>query len=351
MNKSNDQRSWEMIAHHLGRLADYMGDPNCKEIMANPDGSVFVDTLAEGRRAVHPGLSTLARRAIIELMASSEGTICTSESPTISGTVPVVGGRFQGFLPPACRPGPCFCIRRIAGEIPALGDYIGDGGLSYEDGYMLSSAALAKKNFLIVGGTGSGKTTFINAMLRGLGRFDDRLVVIEDEPELVTPSRNVVRLSASRHQGMTFQEAVFKSLRMSPDRIILGELRDGKSALALLKAWNTGHRGGFTTVHANSARLALARLEDLLLEVDFRSPQRLISQAIDVIVFLEMKSTGKGGRAPVVSEIVELASNIKPNGDYKFKELSKNNKGEQESNQLEQTRLLPSKEPIKPPLI
>ena len=152
----------------------------------------------------------------------------------------------------------------------------------------------------MIGGTGTGKTTLTNAILNEMAQTEDRIVVIEDTPELQCNARNKVHMFTKSNIGFTMQKAVSEVLRYRPDRIVVGEVRDG-SALDLLKAWNTGHSGGVSTLHANSAELGLRRLESLIREVSVNVPRDLISEAIHVLIHIK-REAGKR----FVNEIIEV---------------------------------------------
>ena len=166
----------------------------------------------------------------------------------------------------------------------------------------IPEAVGAGRNIVIAGATGSGKTAFANACLGELARQmpDARTVIIEDTPELRAPLPNTVRLRTS--ETVDQHRLLVSTLRLAPDRIVLGECRDGAAALTLLKAWNTGHRGGMTTLHANGAEEVAARLDMLCSEVAATSQLKLIRATLDVVVFLE-----RGAGRPVVREILEVS--------------------------------------------
>ena len=160
-----------------------------------------------------------------------------------------------------------------------------------------------RKNLVIAGATGSGKTTFANACLRELARVAPsvRVVLIEDTPELQSELPNTVFLRTSATVDQ--RRLLVSTLRLAPDRIVVGECRDGPAAMTLLRAWNTGHAGGITTVHANSAREVVPRLDMLCSEVAATSQEKLIRAALDAVVFLERDT-----ERPVVREILEISS-------------------------------------------
>ena len=175
----------------------------------------------------------------------------------------------------------------------SLADYVDKGIMTAAMAEVLRQAAQSRQNLLIAGGTGSGKTTLANAILAEPAFSADRVVLIEDTAELQCAAPDRIEMLTKRTEPqVTMTDLVRDTLRLRPDRIIIGEVRDG-SALDLLKAWNTGHPGGLATIHANSAAEALTRLEDLIGEVTQRIPHRAIAQAINVVVFIERSASGR----------------------------------------------------------
>ena len=266
--------------------------PDTIEIMANPDGSVWMEKAGVGivRSDHHLGASD--RERVIRLVASGVGEAASRSSPIVSAELPGSGERFEGLLPPIVQ-APCFSIRKPAVTPFSLSDYVAQGALSPALCSALCSAIDAKDNILIAGGTSSGKTTFTNALLAEDAFTTSRIHILEDTRELRCAAPNTVQLRT--HRGsVTLNALVRSTLRQRPDRIVVGEVR-GAEALDLLKAWNTGHPGGITTLHANSALGALTRLEQLTLEATSRAPSDLIAEAIDVVVFM----TRAGGQRRV----------------------------------------------------
>lgn len=253
------------------------------EIMANPDGSVWIEKVGIGLIVSQHILSPPDRERVIRLVASGVGEAANRNSPIISAELPGSGERFEGLLPPVSV-APCFSIRKPATTPFELRDYVDQGALAPALAASLRHAIESRANILIAGGTSSGKTTFTNALLAETSLHSDRIVILEDTRELKCAAPNTVQLRT--HRGSTsLQDLVRSTLRLRPDRIVVGEVRGGE-ALDLLKAWNTGHPGGITTLHANSAHGALQRLEQLTLEATPRAPFDLISDAIDVVVFM-----------------------------------------------------------------
>ena len=177
---------------------------------------------------------------------------------------------------------PSFTIRKPAAVVLTLKDYVGSGIMTSVQAQILRECIITRKSLLIVGGTGSGKTTLANALLHEVAKTGDRIVILEDTRELQcdAPDKIALRTQAG---SVSMADLVRSTLRLRPDRIIVGEVRGGE-ALDLLKAWNTGHPGGIATVHANSAKDGLNRLEQLISEKSARVPRSLIAMAVDVVV-------------------------------------------------------------------
>lgn len=183
-------------------------------------------------------------------------------------------------------------------------DYVTDGIMSAEAARLLSLAVVDRRNILVAGGTSSGKTTLANALLAEMAHLDERVILIEDTRELQSPARDTVALR-TRPGVVTMGDLVRSTLRLRPDRIIVGEVRGGE-ALDMLKAWNTGHPGGIATVHANSAASALYRIEQLIQEAVVTVPRRLVAEAIDMIVFIAGRGTAR--RIETIARVAGLDS-------------------------------------------
>jgi type IV secretion system protein VirB11 len=180
---------------------------------------------------------------------------------------------------------------------------------------VLALSVRERKNILVVGGTSSGKTTLVNALLAEIADLDERVVILEDTRELKCAAADCVALR-TKPGVATLGDLVRSTLRLRPDRIIVGEVR-GPEALDMLKAWNTGHPGGITTVHANSAAAGLLRLEQLVQEAVVTVPRDLIVQAIDIVAFLEGR--GANRRLETLLEVATLDAD----GDYVLKPLGR----------------------------
>lgn len=297
------------LEHNLGpAIMDALRDPDVIEIMLNPDQTLWIERLGQGM-AQHGSLSAAQGRLIISLMASALETTVTVERPIVEGELPAIsaggGSRFEGLLPPVVA-GPSFTIRKRASKVFTLEEYAAAGILDTADRAVLEQAVAEHRNILVVGGTGSGKTTLVNALMEAVAVQcpEDRLLILEDTAELQSRSRNAVFLRSSDFVSM--QRLVKVTMRYRPTRIIVGEVRDG-SALDLLKSWNTGHPGGLATVHAGSAAAGLVRLEQLIAEATpapMQALHALIGEAVDLIVFIERAPSCVAGRR--VSEIARV---------------------------------------------
>lgn len=271
-------------------VMDALRDPDVQEIMLNPDGSLWIERFGEPMSQMGSLTADQGRR-VVSLVASALGTTITRENPIVEGELPLDGSRFEGTDSPIAR-GPSFTIRKKPATVFPLESYVEKGILDSECLDFLHEAIRRRCNILVVGGTGSGKTTFVNALIEALSRLcpDERVVAMEDVSELQVASLNRVVFRTSDNVNM--QRLTTVTMRYRPDRIIVGEVRDG-AALDLLKAWNTGHPGGLATLHADSAIDALGRLEDLVAERLTSPTQRLISRAINIIVFIEKTPRGR----------------------------------------------------------
>jgi type IV secretion system protein VirB11 len=294
-----------MLSTAFGPLVErYLADPAVIEIMLNPDGTLRIERLGHGRENTGNRIAAEQAANIIKLVAAHNNDIADADNPEVACELPGSGARFQGWLPPVVKQ-PSFVIRKRAVAIFSLDDYVEKGIMSASQAAVLRQAVLDRRNVIIAGGTSSGKTTLANALLSEIRRTEDRVFVLEDLPELQVDVEDLVTLRTST--GVTMRQLVHGCLRMRPDRIIIGEVRDG-AALDLMKAWNTGHRGGICTLHANSTDGALARLEDLILEVVPTVPRRLLIEAVDLVAYLERDPVGQR-RLTGLAELVGIDEN------------------------------------------
>lgn len=301
------ERGRRMLITALGAdIAAAMRDPQVIEIMVNPDGALRLDRLGEGRVETGVRMDAAQVERIIRLVASHARTEAHGDLPIVSAELPAhgegrAGERFEGVLPPVVT-SPCFAIRKPAQRLYSLDDYIAEGIMSAAQADGLRAAVTQRYNILVAGGTSSGKTTLANALLAEMAWVDARVILIEDTRELQCPLPDTVALR-TRPGLVSMTDLVRSTMRLRPDRIIVGEVR-GPEALDMLKAWNTGHPGGIATVHANSAVAALYRIEQLCQEAVITVPRQLIAEAIDVIVFISGRGTQR--RISAVSRVIGL---------------------------------------------
>jgi type IV secretion system protein VirB11 len=264
-------------------IAAALEDPDVVEIMLNPDGTLWIDRLSTGRAPMGMSLPPADGERIIRLVAAHVGTEVHRGQPLLTAELPETGERFEGILPPAA-PGPAFALRKRAVSVIGLARYVDDAILSEEQASFLRRAVVERQNILIAGGTSTGKTTLANALLAEIAATGDRVLVLEDTVELQCAARDHVPLR-TQAGVVSMAELVRATMRLRPDRVIVGEVRGGE-ALDLIKVWGTGHPGGIATIHASSAHGALLRLEQLILEVALTPPRALIAEAVNVIVFI-----------------------------------------------------------------
>jgi pilus assembly protein CpaF len=291
-----------------GPIEPLLADASVSEIMVNGPDDVWIER--EGR--LHHTTVRFADehhvRRIINKIVGQVGRRIDESSPMVDARLPD-GSRVNAVLPPLSLSGPLLTIRKFSRQRLDLGDMIRLNTLTPESVEFLEAALHAELNLLISGGTGSGKTTLLNAMSTAISEHE-RIVTIEDAAELRLNQRHVLRMEARpknvEGQGeIPIRELVRNSLRMRPDRIIVGEVR-GAEALDMLQAMNTGHDGSLSTIHANSPRDALGRVETMVLMAGLEFPMRAVRQqlssALDLIVHIERFADG----ARRVTSIVEV---------------------------------------------
>ncbi|WP_310030231.1 P-type conjugative transfer ATPase TrbB [Caulobacter rhizosphaerae] len=286
----------------------WLAQDDVVEVMLNPDGRLWVDRLGEGLADTDVTLGAAEGERIIRLVAHHVAEEAHVTRPRVSAELPETGERFEGLLPPVVA-APVFSIRKPAIRAVALNDYVEHGVMSSAQADALSGAVAWRRNILVAGGTASGKTTLTNALLAELAGANERIIVLEDTVELRCPAPNTVALR-SKDGVASLTELLRSTLRLRPDRIVVGEVR-GPEALDLVKAWGTGHPGGIATVHGGTALGALSRLEQLIAEAAVTVPRALIAETIEVIAVL-------AGRGPArrLTELVAVQGLA--DGDYRL---------------------------------
>ena len=304
-----ERRLDELLKRQLGpRILAAIADPQITEIIVNEDGRLWFESYGSGMREAGLTLAPSQVESLIGTVAASLGTVANAANPIIEGELPIAAIRFEGLLPPVARK-PCCVMRKPAQVLYTLKDYVRDQILSGAYGDVLRSAIDQRRNIVIAGGTGSGKTTLAGALINEMVERSDpneRYVIIEDTLEIQCRAKNLAQLHTAEGADMT--RLVRTTMRLRPDRIIIGEVR-GAEALALLKAWNTGHPGAVTTIHANSGKAALTRLSSLVQEAAVPPQPELIAETITLVAFIVRTTSGRR-----VTELVEIHGHDPRNG-------------------------------------
>ncbi|WP_446666290.1 CpaF family protein [Flexivirga sp. B27] len=303
----------DILGH--GPLEPYLRDPDITEIMVNGPSDIFVER--DGR--LHPADTAFSDdahlRRTIDKIVARVGRRVDESSPMVDARLPD-GSRVNAVVAPIALDGALLTIRKFAADPFTDADLIGFGTMTETARDFLRMCVLGRRNILISGGTGSGKTTTLN-VLSGFLPADERIVTIEDAAELQLHQDHVLRMEArppniEGRGAVVIRDLVRNALRMRPDRIIVGEVRDG-AALDMLQAMNTGHDGSLTTVHANSPRDSLARLETMVLmagvDLPVRAIREQVSSAVDLIVQQTRLKDGTR-RMVAITEVVGMESGV-----------------------------------------
>ena len=292
-----------------GPLQDLLDDPTISEIMVNGFDEVWVERDGVIERSPRTFESEDQLLVVIDRMVRSSGRRVDQSSPMVDARLPD-GSRLNAILPPLAVDGPAVTVRKFTSSGLSIDDLVASATLSPEAAAFLVGAVEARMNILVSGGTGTGKTTVLNVLSTHIDR-DERVVTIEDAVELALRLPNLVRLEArpgnSEGAGeVNVRDLVRNSLRMRPNRIIVGEVRAGET-IDMLQAMNTGHEGSLSTVHANSPRDALRRIETMILlaglDLPLRAVREQIASAIDLVVHLARDQRGRR----FVTTITEVA--------------------------------------------
>jgi pilus assembly protein CpaF len=282
----------------LGPLEPLLADPEISDILVNNSSQVYVERFGKLQKTDICFRDDKHLLQIIERIVSKVGRRIDESSPYVDARLPD-GSRVNAIIPPLAIDGPALSIRRFGMEPLKMNDLLRFGTLDNRIAYILQGAVKVRLNILISGGTGSGKTTLLNVLSEYIP-FDERVVSIEDSAELHMKQEHVVRLETrppniEGRGEVTQRDLLRNALRMRPDRIIIGEVRGGE-ALDMLQAMNTGHDGSLSTIHANTTRDAMARLETMVLMAGMDLPERAIREqvtsAINLVVQLVRFSDG-----------------------------------------------------------
>ena len=304
-----------MLRTALGSsIAAWLDDPAVIEVMLNPDGRLWLDRLGEGISDTGLSLTAADGERIVRLVAHHVGVEVHARSPRVSAELPEGGERFEGLLPPVVT-APAFAIRKPAVAVFTLDHYAAAGIMRPDAAIALRQGVEARANILVAGGTGSGKTTLVNALLAEVAKTTDRIVLIEDTRELQCAAPNLVAMR-TKDGVVSLSDLVRSSLRLRPDRIPIGEVR-GAEALDLLKAWGTGHPGGIGTIHAGTALGALRRMEQLIQEAVVTVPRALLAETNDIIAVLVRDGHGRR-----LAELARVDGLDAATGDYRLTPLT-----------------------------
>jgi pilus assembly protein CpaF len=299
----------------LGPIEKLLADDSVTEIMVNGARDVWVERKGRLFQTAVRFNDEAHLRRIITKIAGQVGRRIDESSPMLDARLPD-GSRVNAVLPPLSLTGSLLTVRKFARERYSIDDLVALGTVSNDVAHLLRACLRAELNILVSGGTGSGKTTLLNAMSGEISN-DHRIVTIEDAAELRLNQRHVLRLEARppniEGEGhVAIRDLVRNALRMRPDRIIVGEVR-GAEALDMLQAMNTGHDGSLSTVHANSTRDALSRVETMVLMAGYDLPMRAIRQqiasALDLIIHLERLTDGTR-RVVGVTEVQRMEGDV-----------------------------------------
>jgi type IV secretion system protein TrbB len=308
LSESN-RRLYEKLYRDLGdNITIFLADPDINEVMLNPDGKLWIDSSSTGQSCV--GSMTKAQAfSILNSVAGIHNFVVSQHTPRLEAELPffqaMKGERFTGQIPPIVS-APCFTIRKKSEMVFKLTDYLATKRMTKKQAEILKTLVAERKNILVCGGPGSGKTTVTNALIIEAVKSveNQRILILEDLPELQCSAPNKVSFLTSDDVDMT--GLLRAAMRMRPDRILIGEVR-GKEALDMLKAWNTGCPGGICTVHANGTEEAVQRILDLAMESGLTTPPvSLVLHTIDAVVSVIRSGNQKG----FIHEIVKL-------GEYK----------------------------------
>ena len=299
----------------FGALQDLLDDPRISEVMVNGIEHVYVEVSGVIHRTDRSFESEEALLRVIDRMVRSSGRRVDQASPMVDGRLPD-GSRLNVILPPLAVDGPAVTIRKFSADRLTIETLVESGSLTAEVAAYLTSAVESRRNVIVSGGTGTGKTTMLGILSSFIGR-GERVVTVEDAVELSLDLPNLVRLESrpANAEGageVGIRDLVRNALRMRPDRIVVGEVR-GAEAIDMLQAMNTGHEGSLSTLHANTPRDALRRLETMVLlagvDLPLRAIREQIASAIDVVVQLNRDAEGRR-LVTSITEVVGMEGDV-----------------------------------------
>lgn len=283
--------SFELLRPFLRPIEELLLDHDVSEIMGNPNGTWYAEREGEMQRLPDVSFDPASLRTGLEVIANNLGKRLDEDNPVVEARLPE-GSRLCGYIPPAVQPWPGLTIRKFTGRRFRVDDLIARGTLTQSLAYFLWDQVRAGRTLLISGGTGTGKTTLLNALAQYISE-DERIVTIEDTAELLIDKPNIVGFECQNDtfkKALSMEQLLRTALRCRPDRIIVGEVR-GTEARTLLDSLNTGHSGSLATIHANSAVKALRRFANLVLhshpQLSYTDVEAEIGDAVDYVVHVE----------------------------------------------------------------
>jgi len=331
-----ETRRRQTLETEMRPLLPFLTDDLVQDVLLNADGSIWIDRAGEGMSRTSTTIRPHQAESLLKTIAAGARRELGPLQPSLQAELPRWNDRMttllrvQGLLPPIVS-APIFAIRKPAALVFPLEHYAAQGilpvqapahgvlsarasswatkwraGAAATAGSLLErirGAVVQRANILISGGTGTGKTTFANSLLRELSSSSDRIFLVEDTRELRCQAANQISVRVTGG-SYTWRNAIADAMRLRPDRIVVGEVRDG-AALDLLKAWNTGHPGGIATVHANDPAGALDRICQLTEEVLPSAPRRFVADAVNLVLHLERDGRHPAGRRLVAADLVE----------------------------------------------
>lgn len=293
-------------------IKPYLVNDDVCEIMVNDDSKIWIDTFSKGLVYTGKILTNDIVSNIIVQIANHSHKICNKDNPLLEAEI--LNMRFQGFLSPDIVKNSSFCIRKHAKKIFNLDDYVHNKTMTKYQKEIIIQAIYNRKNIIVAGGTGSGKTTLVNALLFEIAKLNNRIIIIEDTKELKCDAENKLALISTKTTSM--EDLLRATLRSRPDRIIVGEVR-GSEAFTLINAWSTGHKGGISTVHSNSAFHTLTRIETLVGFGTDKVQPSIIADAINVIIYIKKTPTGR-----IIEEIRKVITYDKKKEEYITEKLA-----------------------------
>ena len=304
MNSTLAKRHEDNLLLSVETLAEYFNDDSVTDIYINPDCKLFIKQFSKPRSFTGRIIEPDTTKRIINFTASMSGKIINEKQPVLSAVMPYYELRVHAIIPPWVS-APSICIRKINKTVIPLTRFVSEDRLTDSQYRFLMQSIKARKNIIIAGGTGSGKTTFLNALIHAISKIHPkhRLYIVEDTGEVLCSAEDFITVCVEPEQTVN---AVRSALRYYPDRILFGELRYGDTTNELIKSWKTGHPGGLATIHAESAGFVLSRIRDLIHEsIKGRITYRMLAETIDICVFLQ--DSGQNG--PKITDLMSIGIN------------------------------------------